>query len=657
LIKNKKENTLEIQNLKINSYGNLKNKEIDLKNKINIIYGKNESGKSTLLNFIKNSFYGISKNKNGRDISDYEKYKPWSGEEFSGKIKYRLNNGEEFEIYRDFHKKNPQIFNQNLEEISKHFSIDKKDGNQFFYEQTKMDETTFLSTVVSMQQEVKLGPQNQALLIQRIANLAGTGDDTISYKKLIEKLNKKQLEEIGTQRTQEKPINIIDKKMREIEMVLAQLAENENKKYAYEIEKNNLQETIQYLELKNTLLKKLKIIQDKNKIEKEKLEIKNTLKKENEEKIKLLNDKKIENENTIKKIKNTIEKNKAILKINKNKKIKNIVFYGIIFIFNIFLNCIFKNTIGYGIGMAIFLATTGNLFFQFHKIKKENAKIKHTMLTENYEEIEKIKEKNYTEISILEKNNQEIVLEIEKIKEKIYSEITLEKEKIKKEYSLKIKNNELQYILNNENIEYELEENYKEYNQENLKLHSIELDRQTIMPKLEKMVNLKEEWKYLEERKKELIEKNTCIEIAKECLEKAYAKMRNNVTPKLTQNVSKQVAKFSGGKYDNIHINAENKVVIENKNGEYIPVERLSIGTIDQIYLALRLAMLEELSEETMPILLDESFAYYDDERMANILQFLAQEACKNQVLIFTCGKREIKILENQNIPYNLVEL
>ena len=53
---------MKIENIKINSYGNLKNKEINLQ-KLNIIYGKNESGKSTLLNFIKNIFYGISKIK------------------------------------------------------------------------------------------------------------------------------------------------------------------------------------------------------------------------------------------------------------------------------------------------------------------------------------------------------------------------------------------------------------------------------------------------------------------------------------------------------------------------------------------------------------------------------------------------------------------
>ena len=50
---------MKIQNIKINNYGNLKQKEIYLKNNINIIYGKNETGKSTLLNYLKNIFYGI----------------------------------------------------------------------------------------------------------------------------------------------------------------------------------------------------------------------------------------------------------------------------------------------------------------------------------------------------------------------------------------------------------------------------------------------------------------------------------------------------------------------------------------------------------------------------------------------------------------------
>ena len=208
---------MKIKQLKINSYGKLKNKEINLSDNINIIYGKNEAGKSTLLKFIINSFYGISKNKKGKEYSDFDKYKPWEGEEFSGKIIYELDNKEKYEIFRDFKKKNPKIFNENMEEISKQFNIDKNKGNEFFLEQTKIDENLFLSTLVVNQQEIKLEEQEQNLLIQKIANLVGTGEDNVSYKKALEKINKKQIDEIGTERTREKPINIILKNIEKLE--------------------------------------------------------------------------------------------------------------------------------------------------------------------------------------------------------------------------------------------------------------------------------------------------------------------------------------------------------------------------------------------------------------------------------------------------------
>ena len=62
-------------------------------------------------------FYGVSKNKNGKNITDYDKYKPWNNGEFSGKIKYELDNGETFEVFREFDKKNPKIFNDKLEDM------------------------------------------------------------------------------------------------------------------------------------------------------------------------------------------------------------------------------------------------------------------------------------------------------------------------------------------------------------------------------------------------------------------------------------------------------------------------------------------------------------------------------------------------------------
>lgn len=88
-------------------------------------------------------FYGVSKNKSGKEISNYDKYLPWEDGEFSGKINYELDNGENYEVYRNFTKKNPQVFDKYANDISKNFEIDKTSGNKFFYEQTKVDEDLF----------------------------------------------------------------------------------------------------------------------------------------------------------------------------------------------------------------------------------------------------------------------------------------------------------------------------------------------------------------------------------------------------------------------------------------------------------------------------------------------------------------------------------
>lgn len=108
--------------------------------------------------------------------------------EFSGKINYTLDNGEEFEVYRNFTKKNPQIFDKYANDISKEFVKEKSDGNMFFYEQTKVDEELFSLSMVMHQQETRLDNKSQSTLIQRLSNIMLTGEDDISYKEVLRKV-------------------------------------------------------------------------------------------------------------------------------------------------------------------------------------------------------------------------------------------------------------------------------------------------------------------------------------------------------------------------------------------------------------------------------------------------------------------------------------
>lgn len=654
---------MKINKIKINSYGKLKEKEIELKDGINIIYGKNESGKSTLLNFIVNSFYGISKNKKGKEYSDVEKYTPWLGEEFSGKLEYELNNKNKYEIYRDFKKKNPKIFNENMEDISKEFNIDKSKGNEFFYEQTKVDEELFLSTVVVGQQEVKLGKQEQNILVQKIANLVGTGDDNVSYKRAIDRINRRLLDEIGTQRSREKPINIINKKIEDLEQKKQELEKYEDIKYEIEENKNKLEEEISDLNNKNNLLKEIKIINEKEKIEKEKIKIKENIKKENIEKIKLIKEKinKIKNENkNIFEINNEKTKNNKKINNEKNKLNKKII---IIFIFLLIINFLQFIFIKNKLINYIFLLTVPMTLIYFIISKnKLNKKIKKQKNIDenNLKNIEKINlEINNlnNEINLLEKNNNNLEKEINNLKSNLNLKINLEKEKIKNKYLNKIEKSEIINFINLENINYEIEKLQNEINNKKIRSHTLELDQKNIEPKLDNLSKIEEELVNNNERMSTLNKLNLSFELAKEILAESYEEMRNTVTPKFTQELSKNISEITEKKYSKIMFNDEQGLIVELESGNYVPASKLSIGTIDQLYLSLRLSMIDELSEENLPIILDEAFAYYDTERLTNILKYLDEKYKTHQIILFTCTNREKEILEKIKAPYNLIEL
>lgn len=640
---------MKIDKLKINTYGKLKEKEIEFTDGINIIYGKNEAGKSTLLSFIINCFYGISKNKNGKDISDFEKYTPWVGEEFSGKLEYELDNQQKFEIFRDFKKKNPKILNENKEDISKEFNIDKNKGNEFFYEQTKVDEALFSSTIFVNQQEVKLGKQEQNILIQKIANLVGTGEDNVSFKRAIDRIDRRKLDEIGTERSREKPINLISKDIAKLEGEKQELEKYENLKYEIEENKINLCKEIETIENENRFLKEIKLLNENEKIEKEKINLKINLKNENNEKINLTKNKINEiNLNN----KNIFEKNKKI-NLEKNKLNKKII---IMILFIIFINILQFILIKNKYFNYIFLLTVPMVLI-FYIFLKNKIKNKELNIKNNIEKINsEINNLNH-EINLLENNNIKLENEINELKNNFILKINLEKEKIKNNYLGKIEKEKINYFLNLNNINSEIQSLENELNNKKIELHTLELDNKNIEPKLENLSNIVEKLVDNNEKMVNLKKLEKSMNLAREVLNKSYEKMKNTVTPKFTEELSKTISKITNGKYTNVRFNDSTGLMVELENGNYMSAARLSIGTIDQLYLSLRLAMVEELSEEKMPIILDEAFAFYDTERLKNILEYMAQRFNNHQVMIFTCTNREKEILEKLNLKFNGIEI
>ena len=632
-----------IKNIKINNYGKIENKEIEFNNQINLIYGENESGKSTILKFIQSMLYGASKNKNGKNITDYEKYKPWNNGEYSGKLKYTLDDGKTYEIFREFDKKNPKIFNEKSEDISKNFNIDKTKGNQFFYDQTKVDEELFLSTIVSEQKEVELNEKKQNLLLQKITNIVGTGEDNTSFNKTINKLNKKLLEEVGTERSTDRPINVIENKIKEIENEKEEISVYADKKYSIEEENKKLIEDIKKNENRLELLKKIKKIKEEENIQKEKIKINTNIEQENNQKI----------ENMQEEIE-ILEKEKIKVKREQENKLINRKNYTILILLTIFLileMAIWKFTnnkisiisgiIFILILLITYLITRNNRKKILLEFKEKLAKI-----TQNINQIKK-------EIEIISNNNNEYIKNTKQIEEQIKEKTIEEIGKIKN----KNNENEINKIMQSSNIENEYENQQTKLNNLKLDLHKLKIEKEDILPKLENLATLEEELINAEEKYEELKKEGKSINVAKEYLQIAYNKMKENITPKFTKNLSENINKITNGKYKNVKFNDEQGLIIEIENGNYISAENLSVGTIEQLYLSLRLALIDEISEETLPIILDETFAYFDKTRLKNILKCLNEQVKNRQILIFTCTNREKEILEKLKVEYNLIKL
>lgn len=108
-----------------------------------------------------------------------------------------------------------------------------------------------------------MNKNSQNSIIQRLSNIVSTGNENVSFKKTVDKINKKQLEEIGTERSSGRPINIVDSRIEVLQDEIKEIDSYKNRKYELEQEKNNLSTDIE--ESKNVLelLRKTKKIKEK----------------------------------------------------------------------------------------------------------------------------------------------------------------------------------------------------------------------------------------------------------------------------------------------------------------------------------------------------------------------------------------------------------
>ena len=152
-------------------------------------------------------------------------------------------------------------------------------------------------------------------------------------------------------------------------------------------------------------------------------------------------------------------------------------------------------------------------------------------------------------------------------------------------------------------------------------------------------------------------EEIAAIDLALETITELSSSIRDSFGLYLNKTASDMIAGITDGVYSSMSVD-ENLNVFMNTRTRLVPIDQVSSGTMDQVYLALRLAVarLFQGDEDKLPLILDDSFVLYDEDRLRSALRWLCGNY-KGQILMFTCHQREARVLEDSGIQHHLIRL
>ncbi|MFM1514666.1 ATP-binding protein [Helcococcus ovis] len=596
-----------IKEIYINNFGKFNNYSLKLNNGINIIYGKNESGKTTILNFILMVLYGANSKSNDISQNIRKKYTPWNNSQMKGYIVLQKDNIF-YKIERTFNQSNATDI-VDVYEINTgkkiNLSSSKEPGKYFF----DMDYESFKKTLfISSESTVISNDGKKDEITRKLINLVSTGEENISYKSAIDNIEKK-IEEYKSKSGHKG--KIVELKC-EIANIKSELEESK----IDEKDKLNLIKQIQ------------KLNQSKDNISKE-IEYLNKLIILKDEKIKILNEiKSIEKDRSeefeINSLYFNLDNKKNEYNTLKDKKFINVIsipfimFSFILSVYNKLFLILFFASLTYGI--YTYINNKNKIKIELKQIKNEISNIK-----------DNIDQKNI----LLNDKNDEIFF-----MSKAINEINSQLDSSNYKY-LEISYESLDKLKNKRNT----------YENEIVKLNTLSKEKYKGKRNLSTITeDLSVKRSYLQELEK----KYDLLIKTKRFIEKSFEELGIDFSKKLNKISSKYIMKITNNKYSNLYISNDFSISIQDNETKNLKEWKyLSSGTIDQIYLALRLSIIELIVKnyDEKTLLLDDIFIRYDENRIVDTFN-LIKESEYSQILLFTS-----KNLENKNNNINFIDI
>ncbi|MDD2494999.1 MAG: hypothetical protein PHE29_07390, partial [Tissierellia bacterium] len=204
---------------------------------------------------------------------------------------------------------------------------------------------------------------------------------------------------------------------------------------------------------------------------------------------------------------------------------------------------------------------------------------------------------------------------------------------------------------------------YKKNEEKNkllISINNIDKEINEIENSVRNLAEIEEEIEFYEDKKNQFKERIQVANIAAEKIIEISDSIKGDFMPLLRKSISENFAYITNGRYSGVNIDDDMNITVlrEDNKDRFIEIESLSGGTLDQLYLSLRIGLSNILSgSQNIPIILDDSFVQYDSNRLKKSIEMLAKESERRQIILFTCQDREVEYAKQLNVKFNLINL
>ena len=638
-----------IKDLYMQHFGKFHDRHIRLDRGMNIIYGDNEAGKSTMTSFIEAMFFGTERARGKAARKDmYSRYQPWEGgRNYEGRMTVE-DNGETFRLSRNFYKEDPSFSVEHMQSGKKVSLADERIDDLF----DGLTRPNFKNTLCIGQLSGRPDSQYGLSLQAQMANAAKTSTTGVDLKGALEYLKKERrqydskaikdrLQAIDDQLNGTVPLMDPEEYDRQHARLEQQIKDNEARiqearqsgKTARKKDQKQRMEAIRLLEENNYLAEEY---------QRKKARYNALGKKASRGDYQTLQRQWREARDTY---------NQSYDKLSRRNGRDLAILFSVM-MFGLLILMVFfflRNSTIYRIGAclvfaAVLIGCALLLMTGRGQLKRRTRKAREAM--EQYQEQMEEGMAGQGQARERETLRQELI----RLKEK-YDAI----QEPLQEY-MDIYGEDLSLIDEEEDGEDVLEPLNREREELIRKKEQLNARKEWADRAEADRMALEEEASVLQEKMAENEEQSGIIEECAEIIRSLSEDIHGDFGQELNQWVSGIFNRMTGGKYSSVRVDEQLGIQVDDGH-QFVDIDLLSQGTKDQLYLSLRLAMVHLLfGGKLMPVILDDTFASFDDSRMAETLHWLGNETGL-QVIILTCHHREAAALDEMGMDYHYAEL